>query len=79
MNALASHDDDQTKAAGQKMIEESKEWLLFSINKEQHDRIGYLSEIGKLTMIGLLEIELLRLRMEFKQEIGGVNDEEDEE
>lgn len=79
MNVLSGHEEDQTKAAGHKMIDESQQWLLFTIDKDQqHDRIGYIGGIGKLTMIGLLEFELLRLKNEIAQGIYDGNDEEEE-
>lgn len=75
MNVLSGHEEDQTKAAGHKMLDESEQWLLFTITKNEDGRLGYMDGLGKMTMIGLLEFELFRLKMDISQGLSGVNDE----
>lgn len=76
-SALSSHEDDQTKAAGHKMLDESDQWLLFTITKNADGRLGYMDGLGKMTMVGLLEFELFRMKTDISQELSDVNDEEE--
>lgn len=72
---FSEHEDDQTKAATHKMLDEADEYILFSITKEEHRRLGYFSSLGKMTMIGMLEYELFRMKVDITQGLQGVNDE----